>query len=151
MEDVMRKAMTVSIILALVTGFGCNGTEDADEASTAPIVRTNDLAPADAYDDVVDGLQVQIVYDTDLQAFTGLAVNTSDIVICGVEIEVEIMVGAEFVEVGETTEQDLGPGEEIAFEWPADGSSFESWAVEIETCDTDDDDGGEHEDADTDD
>lgn len=75
------------------------------------------------------GMRLTLSYDAVRDAFTGTVHNTTEATICAVRVEVHLRG----VELGPTERRDLGAGESMPIELPADGESFERWTAHPES------------------
>ena len=76
------------------------------------------------------GMRLTLSYDAARDAFTGTVHNATEAAICAVRVEVHLGGGPE---LGPTERRDLGAGESMAIELPADGESFDSWTAHPES------------------
>lgn len=76
------------------------------------------------------GMRLTLSYDATRDAFTGTVHNATEATICAVRVEVHLGGGPE---LGPTERRDLGAGESIAIELPADDEDFETWTAHPES------------------
>ncbi len=88
------------------------------------------IARDESWDATRRGMRLQLSFDPAEDAFTGTVENTTQETICAVRVEVHLSGS---IELGPTERTDLAPGESVAIELPAEGSSdFEAWTAHPE-------------------
>ena len=75
-------------------------------------------------------MQLTLSYDEARDAFVGMVENMTEATVCAVRVEVHLADGPE---LGPTERQDVGAGESVSVELPAEGESFERWTAHPES------------------
>lgn len=88
------------------------------------------IGRAESWDETRRGMRLTLSYDAARDAFVGTVENTTGATICAVRVEVHLADGPE---LGPTERQDVGAGESVSVELPAEGESFERWTAHPES------------------
>ena len=88
------------------------------------------IGRGESWDATRRGMQLTLSYDEARDAFVGTVENTTEATICAVRVEVHLADGPE---LGPTERQDVGAGESVSVELPAEGESFERWTAHPES------------------
>ena len=59
----------------------------------------------------ISGLDLNIVYDPTMKAFTGVVTNNTSEPICGARLEIHVNCGSSTLELGPTVDADWAPGQ----------------------------------------
>ena len=144
--NIWTSSAIMLIILALISGIGCESSTDEEDGEHGANGETGHLpgheegggegeesgqqfAKAETYDHVRNGARLILAYDAKTNAFVGTVENTTNQTLSKVRVEVHLSNG---VELGPTTPTDLAPGQKIDIELSSAGQDFNTWGAHPE-------------------
>jgi hypothetical protein len=146
LEEVMQKSrffMLIFMSILLVATIACKGeSEEVKKESESAIISEGEeaglqLANAETYDAVRNGVRLVLAYDHTSSSFTGTVENVTDNPISAVRVEVHLSDGTE---LGPTPHIKLTAGRKESVKLSAAGQSFDWWKAHAES----DEGAGEH-------
>ena len=144
--NVQILTITTLIILALISGIGCESSTDEEDGEHGANGETGHLpgheegggegeesgqqfAKNETYDKVRNGARLILSYDANTNTFVGTVENTTHQTLSKVRVEVHLSNG---IELGPTTPTNLAPGQKTNVELSAAGQDFNKWSAHPE-------------------